>query len=127
MPAAYPSVFAELHPDGEFNKNISAISSSIVEINDLGDVPKGFQFVSLTGSLFSGSQFTYIDGTNSAIVFNSFSNSSNVFYSFNAIPTGSFAFELKIGQYLELNSLEQIKALKLYTSGSATINVEFFS
>lgn len=124
---AYPNVYADLAPNSEFQRSVSDISSSIVELNDLGDVPKGFQFISLTGSLFSGSQFIYTNGTNSAIVFNSFSNSSNVYYSFNNVPTGSFAFELKIGQFLELNSLEQIKALKLYTSGSATINVEFFS
>ncbi len=102
----------------------------ILESN-VGDVPKGYQLVILGTSIFSGSQFNYVSGANSAIVYNSRFNSGSAFYSFNTSPTSSYSLELNVNEALEISSIEQLVALKLYNPSGSTYNVnlttEFFS
>lgn len=126
-----PQVYIEQLSGSDLSNNLLDISSSLSEESSLGDVPKGFQLIPINNTVFSGSQLTYSNGTNSAIIYNSINNSGSVNYSFNANPTGSYCFQLKIDEFIELNSVEQINSIKFYNPSGSVYNVnlmvEFFS
>lgn len=126
-----PQVYADILSGSDFSNNILDISSSISEEYSLGDVPKGFQTLVINSTVISGSSFTIPTGSNSAIIYNSFNNSGSVNYSFSTSPTSSYCFELFTCESLELNSIEQIQAIKLYNpnhvSHSVNLMIEYFS